>query len=173
MGGGVGEAIPLEVDRNTVPVPKGQIAVFPIHEDGSEGRWQYSRDKFLEIQSKGYVRISTQTSRGITLRYISEGWQQRVEKGQIKVLGKAKDGSLIFDDEDYVQEFLPNNQWWIPSHNATEFGSKLLNKIIGKRFNFPKSLYALHDAIRFFVANKPNALILDFFCGFRDYSTRS
>lgn len=162
---GAGEAIPLEVDRNTVPVPEGQIAVFPIHEDGSEGRWQYSRDKFLEIQSKGYVRISTQTSRGITLRYISEGWQQRVEKGQIKVLGKAKDGSLIFNDEDYVQEFLPNNQWWIPSHNATEFGSKLLNKIIGKRFNFPKSLYAVHDAIRFFVANKPNALILDFFAG--------
>ena len=105
---GAGEAIPLEVDRNTVPVPEGQIAVFPIHEDGAEGRWQYSRDKFLEIQSKGYVRISTQTSRGITLRYISEGWQQRVEKGQIKVLGKAKDDSLIFDDEDYVQEFLLN-----------------------------------------------------------------
>ncbi|RFT38794.1 site-specific DNA-methyltransferase, partial [Bifidobacteriaceae bacterium NR015] len=34
-----------------------------------------------------------------------------------------------------------------------------------KRFDFPKSLYAVHDAIRFFVANKPNALILDFFAG--------
>lgn len=33
------------------------------------------------------------------------------------------------------------------------------------RFSFPKSLYAVHDAIRFFVANKPNALILDFFAG--------
>lgn len=34
-----------------------------------------------------------------------------------------------------------------------------------KRFSFPKSLYAVHDAIRFFVANKPEALIVDFFAG--------
>ena len=34
-----------------------------------------------------------------------------------------------------------------------------------KRFSFPKSLYSTHDTIRFFVANKPNALILDFFAG--------
>lgn len=34
-----------------------------------------------------------------------------------------------------------------------------------KKFDFPKSLYAVHDAIRFFVANKPDALIVDFFSG--------
>ena len=32
-------------------------------------------------------------------------------------------------------------------------------------FPFPKSIYAVHDAIRFFVAHKPSALILDFFGG--------
>jgi adenine-specific DNA-methyltransferase len=41
----------------------------------------------------------------------------------------------------------------------------LLNNIIGKRFSFPKSLYAVHDCIAFLVANKPNALIVDFFAG--------
>ena len=42
----------------------------------------------------------------------------------------------------------------------------MLNSIIGTgRFSFPKSLYAVHDTIRFFVANKPNALIVDFFAG--------
>lgn len=40
-----------------------------------------------------------------------------------------------------------------------------MSKFIGNRFPFPKSLYAVHDAIRFFVANNPNALILDFFSG--------
>lgn len=162
---GAGQPLPLDVDRNSVDVPEGQIALFPIHEDGSEGRWQYSRDKFLDIQQRGFVRISTQTSRGVTLRYISEGWQKKVDNGQIKVLGRAEDGSLLLDDNDYVQEFIPCNQWWIPSHNATEFGSKLLQGIIGKRFSFPKSLYAVYDAIRFFVENKPNAIILDFFAG--------
>ena len=116
---------------------------------------------------KGYVRISTQTAKGkeATLRYISEGWQKKVENNQISVIGRAEDGSLIFDDDDYVKEYIPSNQWWIPSHDATEFGSKMLNGFIGKRFSFPKSLYAVHDAIRFFVANKPNALIVDFFAG--------
>lgn len=163
---GAGEPIPLGVDRHTIEVPEGQIALFPIHEDGTEGRWQYSRDKFLEIQKKGYVRISTQTNSGLTLRYISEGWQKKVENGTIAVIGTAEDGSLILDDSDYTQEYVPCNQWWIASHNATEFGSKLLKKIVCQRkFPFPKSLYAVHDVLRFFVANKPEALIVDFFAG--------
>lgn len=76
---GAGDALPLNVDRNSVVVPEGQIAIFPIHDDGSEGRWQYSKDKFLKIQKKGYVRISTQTHKGVTLRYISEGWQKKLK----------------------------------------------------------------------------------------------
>lgn len=164
---GAGEVVPAGVDRSTVEAPEGTIALFPIHDDGVEGRWQYPRDKFLEIQRKGYVRISTQTTNGkeATLRYISEGWQKKVESGQIAVLGRADDGSVIIDDSDYEKEFIPGNQWWIPAHDATEFGSKLLASFIGKRFSFPKSLYAVHDVIRFFAANKPNALIVDFFAG--------
>lgn len=164
---GAGEVVPAGVDRSAVEAPEGTIALFPIHDDGVEGRWQYSRDKFLEIQRKGYVRISTQTTNGkeATLRYISEGWQKKVESGQIAVLGRADDGSVIIDDSDYEKEFIPGNQWWIPAHDATEFGSKLLASFIGKRFSFPKSLYAVHDVIRFFAANKPNALIVDFFAG--------
>lgn len=164
---GAGEVVPVGVDRNTVSIPDDVIALFPIHDDGVEGRWQYSRDKYLEIQKKGYVRISTQTSKGkeATLRYISEGWQKKVESGQITVLGYDEDGSVLLDDSDYTKEFVPGNQWWIPSHDATEFGSKLLTNIIGKRFSFPKSLYAVEDTLRFFVKNKKDALILDFFAG--------
>lgn len=164
---GAGDVVPEGVDRNSIQVPDDVIALFPIHDDGVEGRWQYSRDKYLEIQKKGYVRISTQTAKGkeATLRYISEGWQKKVENGTIKVTGYAEDGSVLLDDSDYEKEFVPGNQWWIPSHDATEFGSKLLTGIIGKRFSFPKSLYAVQDTLRFFVKNKKNALILDFFAG--------
>ena len=162
---GAGEVLPVGVDRSTAQIPDDVIAIFPIHDDGTEGRWQYSREKYLELQAKGYARISTQTKKDATIRYISEGWQKKVEAGEIEVVGRAEDGSLIFNDENYEQKYIPGNQWWITSHDATEFGSKLLNKIIGKRFSFPKSLYAEHDALRFFVANKPDALIIDFFAG--------
>lgn len=162
---GAGEVLPVGVDRTKAYIPDDVIAIFPIHDDGTEGRWQYSREKYLELQAKGYARISTQTKKDATIRYISEGWQKKVESGEIEVVGRAEDGSLIFNDENYQQKYIPGNQWWITSHDATEFGSKLLNKIIGKRFSFPKSLYAEHDTLRFFVANKPNALIVDFFAG--------
>lgn len=164
---GAGNVVPPEVDYKSVNIPDDVIALFPIHDDGVEGRWQYSRDEFLKIMDKGYVRISTQTkgNKVATLRYISEGWQKKVESGEIPVVGKDVDGSLIFDDGNYVKSFVPGNQWWITSHDATEFGSKLITAIIGKRFSFPKSLYAVEDALRFFIANKPNALIIDFFAG--------
>ena len=162
-----GAGLPLSPneDYKMYKGPDDVISLFPIHDNGVEGVWQYSRERFLNLQSKGYARISTQTKSGLTIRYISEGWQERVEKGEVKVVGKSEDGSLIFDDGDYVQKYIPSNQWWISTHDATEFGSKLLQKIIGKRFSFPKSLYAEHDTIRFFVADKPNALIVDFFAG--------
>ncbi len=163
---GVGDAIPLGVDYHTVKQPDDVISLFPVRPDGDERVWQYSPAKFLEIQKKGYVRLSTQTRNeaGVTIRYISDGWQKRVEKNQIAVLGRNEDGSLIFDNE-FDNEFIPPNQWWIRSHNATDQGSKLLQTIIGARFPYPKSLYAVHDTIRFFVEKKPNALVLDFFAG--------
>jgi adenine-specific DNA-methyltransferase len=37
--------------------------------------------------------------------------------------------------------------------------------IPGRRFTYPKSPYAVEDALRFFVGKKPNAIILDFFAG--------
>jgi adenine-specific DNA-methyltransferase len=37
--------------------------------------------------------------------------------------------------------------------------------IPNRRFPFPKSLYAVEDALRFFVKDKPNAVVLDFFSG--------
>lgn len=52
------------------------------------------------------------------------------------------------------------------SHNAETGGTNLLSKLIPKRrFPFPKSLYAVEDALRFFIKDKPEAIILDFFSG--------
>ncbi|MDR3159404.1 MAG: site-specific DNA-methyltransferase, partial [Zoogloeaceae bacterium] len=46
------------------------------------------------------------------------------------------------------------------------YGSTLLRSLIpGRSFPFPKSLYAVEDALRFFVREKSEAVILDFFSG--------
>ena len=71
---GAGNYLPLEMKLKDYIAPNDVIAVFPIHENGTEGCWQYSRDSFLDIQKKGYVRMSTQTRKGkdVTFRYISD-----------------------------------------------------------------------------------------------------
>ena len=161
----VGYDIPLELDRKTVPCPDGMIQLWPIFPNGKEGRWRLGRDSLLDLIDKHYVKIGKFRSEDTSLSYLAKGEQAKVENGEFPVIGYAKDGSVIVDESQYEAKFIPGTQWWISSHDATQLGTKVLNSIIGKRFDFPKSLYAVHDAIRFFVANKPNALIVDFFAG--------
>ena len=91
----------------------------------------------------------------------------KIENGEVEIVGYDEtSGTVIVDASEYSREYVPGSQWNIEYHDATYHGSQLLNGIIGsKKFDFPKSLYAVHDAIRFFVANKPDALIVDFFSG--------
>lgn len=91
---------------------------------------------------------------------------KKIEEGHYVVTGYAEDGSVIIDDSNYSAMYVPDTQWNLKSHDAARHGTNLLNDILkNKRFTFPKSLYAVHDTLRFFVANKPNALIIDFFAG--------
>ncbi len=161
---GVGKPLALDEDRNSVKAPEGCVAIWPIHSDGTEARWNHSPDSLLEIQKKGYVKLGKFTERGMAISYLLRGQIQKVESGLFKIDGYNEDGSIISNSE--VRMIDPGTQWSIPSHDATRSGSQLLKQIFGeKRFTFPKSLYAVHDAIRFYVHDKPNALIVDFFAG--------
>jgi len=161
---GVGKPLALNEDRTKVKAPDGCVAIWPIHSDGTEARWNHSPESLLEIQKKGYVKLGKFTDRGMAISYLLRGQIQKVESGLFKIEGYNEDGSIISNSE--VRMIDPGTQWSISSHDATRSGSQLLKQIfLEKRFTFPKSLYATHDAIRFYVANKPNALIVDFFAG--------
>ena len=161
----VGNSIPLNVDRTTIQAPEGQIAIWPIFPDGREGRWRLGRDTLIELIEKHYVHIGKIQGDRAAITYLAQGEQAKVENGDFPVVGYNPDGSIIVDESGYEARFLPGTQWWITSHDATQKGTKMLNDIIGRRFTFPKSVYATHDAVQFFVVNKPNALIVDFFSG--------
>lgn len=163
---GVGDPLPLDVDRNTVIPPEGTIAIWPIHTDGSEGTWGYSNEGAVDLQRRGFLRLGKLTKRGMGISYAASGAQKKIESGEIPVKGRRDDGSWIIDTDNVNAEFLPITQWNIQSHDATYYGTNILAAIIGKgKFSFPKSIYAEHDTLRFFVANKPDALIVDFFAG--------
>lgn len=164
---GVGESMPLNEHPCSVLEEKdNHLLLWPIRPNGIEANWQISADEFKERLSKGYIKWSKITSTGIYVTFLKKGSIDKIEKDEVKLVGRDElSGTVIVDSSRYLRSFIPGTMWNIASHDASYKGSQLLDKIIGKRFDFPKSLYAVHDAIRFFVANKPNALIVDFFAG--------
>lgn len=161
-----GEPLPLGVSTDSVQIPEGLVAIWPMHKNGSEGVWQYSKSGFEKLLKDGFVFFGKLKDNKIGVSYAPKGVQDKIKKGEFLIKGTREDGSVIIDDSEYEASYIPGNQWSIPSHNATEYGTKLIQDILlSKRFTFPKSLYAVHDAVRFFVANKPNAIVLDFFAG--------
>lgn len=151
-------------DFDNVDKPYGTIAIWPIGKNGELRRWQVSPSSARELMKDGFLRLGKWNREDTAVQYLAETNRNNIINGSIPVSGRRYDGSVIVDEE-YIPTFVPGSLWRIPSHDATRFGSQLLSKILGKRFDFPKSLYAVHDTIRFFVANKPNALIVDFFAG--------
>ncbi len=153
-------------NRNEIIPPNGCVAVWPIRNDDTEGRWQVSPVVLRKLTEKGYVQIKKWRAENTTIYYLKRGEIKKVEDGLFPIIGHNSDGSIIVDESEYTPAFIPGTAWQIPSHDASRNGSNLTIKLLGgKRFSFPKSLYAVRDAIRFFVANKPNALIVDFFAG--------
>lgn len=160
-----GDSLPLDQDRNTVVPPEGTVAVFPLGREGDERRWQLSQETFKERFAKGYVKFGkwddNKQTRSIT--YLPNGIINRINNGDLRILGYEEDGSAIVEN---IESIRPASTWNKPTHSASEYGSSLLNHIMpDRKFPFPKSLYAVTDTLKFFVSNKKDALILDFFAG--------
>lgn len=154
------------VDRKTINAPEGCLAVWPIHSNGEEGVWQISRPKLMEALEKGTARLGRKNRFGAyAMNYLSEGMVREIERGEIVIKGRDENGALIL--ERHSEKLLPAKSVWNKkTHDATQYGSYLINGILGnKRFTYPKSLYSTHDAVSFFAKDKPNALIVDFFAG--------
>lgn len=163
----VGEALPAHLKLDSVIPPEGTKAIWPLLDHGIEGRWQTTPENLRELIKKGFVKLGKFSGEHtMAISYLKRGEQQKVESGFYEVIGHRADGSVIVNDDIADAATIPGTQWNIPLHNAKQHGTILLNSIIGKdKFSFPKSLYAVHDTLRFFVANNKSAKILDFFAG--------
>ena len=153
-------------NKSEIIAPEGCVAVWPIRADGTEGNWQISTENLRASIEIGYAKLGNWRGENTAITYLAKGEREKTSKGAFTIIGHRQDGSIITDDDAYIPKFIPGTQWRIKSHNAEQGGTNLLKEFfVSSRFTFPKSLYAVHDAIRFFVANKPNALVIDFFAG--------
>ncbi len=160
---------PLPEGVSSAEELKGMCAVLPIRKDGSEGRWQWAGATLKSRLSEGRVKISGSHEKGFTVSILKPGEYSKILNGEIEVKGYGADGSVIVEGENDTNTIraIPSTQWRITSHDATQYGTRLLDDAFlpGRDFPYPKSLYAVEDALRFFVTKKPEAVILDFFSG--------
>ena len=161
----VGEPPGKGVDRSNTIIPENCVAVWPMHSNNVEGCWQLSRNKFINALKDGTAKLGRKNKLGQwSINYLNQGLLSEIEEGSIVIAGKDKKGAVILERKEN-KLISAKSVWTRKAHDASLYGSVLLTDLIGKRFSYPKSLYSERDTIKFFVANKPNALIVDFFAG--------
>lgn len=164
----VGYPIAENVDRFSVKQIEGCTTVFPVRKDGTEINWGATRERVLELLEKGYFKVASKLldePQQYKIKYLTKGVIKDIEDGKIIITGKDEYGGVT-GYYDVGKELMPTTNWNKPTHNATSNGTDLLTKIFIKSpFDYAKSLYAVSDCLKIAVANKPNALVLDFFAG--------
>src|SRR5690625_3845220 len=160
----VGQALASGVSRSSQSSPEGTYAVWPVNQDGTEGRWRIGRDAAIKNLKDGFIRANVSKS-GTTISYLAAGFASDVRSGKVPTLGRDDRGVIILGDLG-VSDYIPGTAWNLTSHNSRDHGSTLVSRLImGRSFPYPKSLYAVEDALRFFVKEKHDAVVLDFFSG--------
>ncbi len=161
----VGDPLPAGVSN--ADKLDGLVAILPIRQNGTEGNWQWSSTTFVERMAQGRVKIGGNKTKGFTVYILKDGEYSKIINGEFEVIGRGINNEIIVEDNDseYVMA-TPGDIWKIASHDATQYGSRLLGNIfLDRRFTFPKSVYAVKDCLYFFTSNKLDALIVDFFAG--------
>lgn len=163
---GAGPSLLLNQSKESIEIPEGCFAVWPMKANGEEARWTLSQDTLIDKISRGLVKFGNwkigDTTR--TICYLPEGMERALQVGELEVLGFDEDGTLITGRS--FKPIVPLTIWNQPLHGAGDYGSSLLLEIFkAKRFSFPKSLYAVKDTLNFVVKGKKNAMIVDFFAG--------
>lgn len=164
----IGNPIPLEQDKNTIVPPLGQGIIWPMTSSGQEARWRTGKEVAERRLSKGLLRLgkTTKKDNGFSVLTVNEGTEKKIEAGEITISGYDENGAAKLVDGASSTLRAPKTMWNRVSHNAGWHGSKLLSEFLpGRKFPYPKSLYAVEDCLKFIISTKPNAIVVDFFAG--------
>lgn len=163
----IGDVVGPGVDRSSISAPAGTVALWPLTPSGDERLWGLTPETAREYWAEGFLRVRNwNASRGTaSVQYLPGGTVSRIRSGEIVVTGRDADGAVVAERQG-ARTAAPKRVWHLKSHNAETYGTNLITKMLpGRRFDYPKSLHAVEDVLRFFLASKSDALVLDFFAG--------
>jgi adenine-specific DNA-methyltransferase len=159
---GHGAVLSVNDDRNSYIPPEGTVAMWPIGSNGTELTWNLQPETLMDKHRQHFLSFGKWDGEKRTGYYLSAGQEANFKNGLYNVIGEDEDGAYIIELKSASdKDIRPLTIWHKKSHSASEYGTTLLNAIFhDRRFSFPKSLYAVQDTLRFFVADKPSALIV-------------
>ncbi|MEJ6018726.1 site-specific DNA-methyltransferase [Corynebacterium sp. H113] len=164
IGEPISEITPIE----DAPQREGCVAVFPIRPDGTEMNWGITPDVAIQRLKDGHLRAGQKKPnepQKYVISYLTGGIVEDLKIGKAIQTGVKPDGSVIAHYPK-GKDKMPTTQWHFKSHDAQRYGTEMVKDCLGSTvFNYPKSLYAVEDILRFFLKNKPQALVVDFFAG--------
>jgi adenine-specific DNA-methyltransferase len=163
----IGEPLPEFVKVEDAPQRSGMVAVLPIRPDGTEMNWGVTPDVAKRLLKDGHLRAGKHTKNSpqpYVISYLTGGIVRDIGLGKVVVTGRRPDGSI---EAHYPtgKEKMPTTNWNRASHDAQRYGTEVVKALIGRNFPYPKSLYAVEDCLSFFLLEKPEATLLDFFAG--------
>jgi adenine-specific DNA-methyltransferase len=115
----------------------GETVVWPINEAGEQKRWRWEHASVTARKGELAVR------------------KDRTGKDYIYAKRRPHEDGVV-----------SVSSWFDAKYSATEHGTALLKKLFGRNpFTFPKSIYAVIDAIYIGGGYERDALVCDFFAG--------
>lgn len=162
-----GESKPLSASRNDWVIPAGCGAFWPTRKDGSDGRWQVSQSTMNELFRGGWAKVGgvdLDAGKG-SIYYLTKAQREAVSSGDIRVVGRDDQGAHVVEHVG-SKKTTAKSVWNRSAHAANLHGTSMVKTLLGGRaFPYPKSLYAVEDALRLATLHKPEAVVVDFFAG--------
>jgi adenine-specific DNA-methyltransferase len=164
----IGEPLDENTPVENAPSKPGLVTVLPIRPNGTEMNWGITPSVAERLLRNGYLRAGRPKPlepQRYVISYLTSGIVQDITNGIAVVRGRNTDGTI---DAFYPsgRDRMPTTNWNRPSHDAQQYGTKTVNALLDNRpFPYPKSLYAVEDALRFFIGGNKTATVLDFFSG--------
>lgn len=166
----VGDSLPIDQHPSSEFDKEGLFTAWPIARGtGAEKVWQMNPGNLRKLVVQGLAKVGAYDRKRnrYSILYLGKKQRERIERGEILIVGRD-DNNIVELEESEEQQILkaPKTIWNRQAHNAGEYGSRLVRAMLPQRvFPYPKSLYAVEDALKTVTKNKRDALIVDFFSG--------